>query len=404
MRPPEIGDSPTANTRGAATPPRPVPAADPVATATFLGPWPGTDPVEAAKVGLGLLDGPHLPGLAGLPARGVGSDAVGRTAALLVEIPVDVQPYGWRIVDRPGQDQRRATSALSTDLNVLADVVGAGGLVPADYKAHVVGPVSMAAALHLHYGERALRDHGARRDIAESLGDGLGEHARRLRAAVPGAALTLQIDEPGVAAALAGTIPTASGYRTLRSIPASELRQAWTGLVLAARRAGFTKVALNLTPEQSVLPAAGAPAATAQAGAARGAGDEGVAAEGAAAEGAAWRTALGIALDSGTDAVAVPLHKLDTRHWEQLAEVLESGMVVWAGTVPARPGLVPPPYAALVERIMGPWRGLGLEAALLAQLRITPAGSLAALSPQEARAVLGRSLEVAEELSTIRYR
>ena len=400
MRPPEIRDSPTANTRGAATPPpRPVPAADPVATATFLGPWPGTDPVEAAKVGLGILDGPHLPGLAGLPARGVGSDAVGRTAALLVEIPVDVQPYGWRIVDRPGQDQRRATSALSTDLNVLADVVGAGGLAPADYKAHVVGPVSMAAALHLHYGERALRDHGARRDIAESLGDGLGEHARRLRAAVPGAALTLQIDEPGVAAALAGTIPTASGYRTLRSIPASELRQAWTGLVAAARRAGFTKVALNLTPEQTVLPAAAAQAAAAHAGAARGAGDEG-----AAAEGTAWRTALGTALDSGIDAVAVPLHRLDTRHWEQLAEALESGMGVWAGTVPARTGLVPPPYAALVERIMGPWRGLGLEAALLAQLRITPSGSLAAVSPQEARAVLGRSLEVAEELSSIRYR
>ncbi len=398
MRPPENRDSPSAGTRGAAKT-SPGPPAEPVATATFLGPWPGTDPVEAAKVGLGLLDGPHLPGLAGLPARGVGSDAVGRTAAILVEIPVDVQPYGWRIVDRPGQDQRRAASALSTDLNVLADVVGAGDLAPAEYKAHFVGPVSMAAALHLHYGERALRDHGARRDIAESLGDGLGEHARRLRAAVPGAALTLQIDEPGVAGALAGTIPTASGYRTLRSIPASELRQAWTGLVSAARRAGFTKVALNLTPEQMVPSAAGAQTATAHAGAGRGTGDEG-----AAAEGAAWRTALGIALDSGIDAVAVPLHKLNTRHWEQLAEVLESGMGVWAGTIPARPGLAPPPYAALVERIMGPWRGLGLEAVLLAQLRITPSGSLDALSPQEARAVLGRSLEVAEALSAIRYR
>ena len=400
MRAQENRDAPSANTRGAAkAAPRPMPVADPVATATFLGPWPGTDPVEAAKVGLGLLDGPHLPGLASLPARGVGSDAVGRTAALLVEIPVDVQPYGWRIVDRPGQDQRRATSALSTDLNVLADVVGASGQAPKEFKAHVVGPVSMAAALHLHYGERALRDHGARREIAESLGDGLDAYARRLRAAVPGAALTLQVDEPGVAGALAGTIPTASGYRTLRSIPASELRQAWTGLVAAARRAGFTKVVLNLTPERTFLPAATDQGATAHDGAARGAGDDG-----AAAGGTAWRAALGIALDSGFDAVAVPLHRLDTRHWEQLAEALESGMGVWAGTVPARPGLVPPPYAALVERIMGPWRGLGLDAGLLAQLRITPSGGLDALSPQEARSVLGRSLEVAEELSAICYR
>lgn len=381
---------------------------EPVASATTLGPWPGTDPVEAAKVGLGLLVEPHLPALASLPARGVGSDAVGRTAAMLVEMPVDVQPYGWRIVDRPGQDQRRAASALSTDINVLADVVGAGELAPAEYKVHVLGPVSLAAALHLHYGERALRDHGARRDIAESLGDGLLAHAQQLRSAVPGAALTLQIDEPGVAGALAGTIPTASGYRTLRSIPASELRQTWADFVAAARRAGFSKVALNLAPEEQVLQSAAARVAdqvgagqggAARTPAARGAGDDT-----AAAENAAWRTALGIALASGIDAVALPLRRLDTGHWEQLAEALESGMGVWAGTVPARPGAVPPQYAALVDRIMVPWRSLGLETALLPQLRITPSGSPAALSPQEARTVVERSREVAEELSAIRYR
>ena len=96
--------------------------------ATALGPWPGTDPVEAAKVSLGIFTEPHLPSLVELPARGIGSDAVGRTAALLVELPVDVQPYGWRFVDRPGNDHRRAVSALSTDINVLADVAGAAEL------------------------------------------------------------------------------------------------------------------------------------------------------------------------------------------------------------------------------------------------------------------------------------
>lgn len=383
---------------------RTAPVAEPVATATSLGPWPGADPVEAAKVGLGVLLEPHLPGLASLPARGVGSDAVGRTAAMLVEMPVDVQPYGWRIVDRPGQDQRRATSALSTDINVLADVVGVGELAPAEYKVHVLGPVSLAAALHLHYGERALRDHGARRDIAESLGDGLLAHAQQLRSAVPGAALTLQIDEPGVAGALAGTIPTASGYRTLRSIPASELRQAWTDFVAAARRAGFNQVSMNLAPESGAAQAVAARTGTAQAGADQSFSVRGTGDDTAAAEATAWRTALGIALGSGIDAVAVPLHNLDTGHWEQLAEALESGTGVWAGTVPARPGVALPSHAALVERIMVPWRSLGLETALLPQLRITPSGNLAALSPQEARQVLERSLEVAEELSAIRYR
>ena len=65
------------------------------------------------------------PFLAELPDRGVGSDALGRTASLLVELAVDVQPHGWRLVDRPGKDLQRAKSALSTDINILADVIGA---------------------------------------------------------------------------------------------------------------------------------------------------------------------------------------------------------------------------------------------------------------------------------------
>ena len=383
-------------------------AAQPETTATSLGGWPGTDPVEATKISLGLFTDPHLPSLPDLPARGVGSDAIGRTAALLVELPVDVQPYGWRFVDRPGLDHRRSVSALSTDINVLADVAGAADIAPATFKVHVAGPVTLAAAIHLHYGERALRDHGARRDVAQSLAAGLANHARRLAAAVPGAALTLQIDEPHVAAALAGTIPTASGYRTLRSIPAAELRHTWTELVTAARAAGFASVALNLadtgeglgldTVAESTTTGLGSAATSST--------------ESRAAEAGAWCTALETALECGIDAVAVPLRRLDTGHWEQLAGAIESGLGVWAGTVPAntvkantvaaRAGLALPSYSVLVERIMRPWRGLGLAEASLNQLRITPERGLAGVSPQEARAVVQRTLEVAEELTTIR--
>ena len=81
--------------------------------------------MEAEKIIRGELGSPHLPFLAELPDRGVGSDALGRTACLLEELSVDVQPYGWRLVDRPGKDFRRAASALATDINVLADVAGA---------------------------------------------------------------------------------------------------------------------------------------------------------------------------------------------------------------------------------------------------------------------------------------
>ncbi len=366
----------------------PQPSFPQTATATNLGQWPGTDPVETAKVSLGLLTSPHLPELAALPARGTGSDAIGRTAAMLVEMPVDIQPYGWRFAGRPGLDQRRAVSALSTDTNVLADVVGATGAAPTEFKVHLAGPFTLAAAIHLHFGERALRDHGARRDIAQSLAAGLAGHAKAVQAAVPGAALTLQIDEPSIAAVVAGTIPTASGYRTLRSVPVAELRQTWTALVGAARTAGFSTVALNLARGETF--AGGGSAGT-------------VSEESTHQEELAWRSALQTALESGIDAVAVPLHGLNTWHWEQLAGAVESGLGLWAGTVPGEEGAVPESYGVLVERIMRPWRGLGLNASRLQQVRITPAESLAVLSPQRARTVLAGAVEVADALGEIQH-
>lgn len=362
-------------------------SSSPQVGATSLGPWPGTDPVEAAKVSLGLFTAPHLPSLVELPARGIGSDAIGRTAGMLVELPVDVQPYGWRFVDRPGNDHRRAVSALSTDINVLADVAGAEGLAPAALKLHITGPLTLAAAIHLHYGERALRDYGARRDIAQSLAAGLATHVAKVQAAVPGAALTLQIDEPEAARALAGTIPTVSGYRTLRSVSASELRQTWADFVAAARSAGFAHVAINLAAPLMLEQVSGPESDR----------------EERAVELTAWRKALELALESGIDAVALPLNNLDNGHWEQLAGAVESGVGVWAGTVPVRTGQLPPSYSALVERIMRPWQGLGLPVSMLDRLRITPETGLAAVSPQEARAILARTLEVAAALTDLRH-
>ena len=58
---------------------------------------------------------PSLPYLPELPARGVGADLVGRTAALLVDLPVEVQPSGWRLSDRPGRDHHRAVDHLRRD-------------------------------------------------------------------------------------------------------------------------------------------------------------------------------------------------------------------------------------------------------------------------------------------------
>ena len=74
--------------------------------ATGIGSLPGTEPVEALRLVLGEL--PDLAHLPELPARGPGADLIGRTAALLVDLAVDLTPAGWRLVPRSGIDQRRA--------------------------------------------------------------------------------------------------------------------------------------------------------------------------------------------------------------------------------------------------------------------------------------------------------
>ncbi len=68
----------------AATPQFPWPAG----CATGIGSMPGTDPAEVIAVILGEL--PDFPYLPELPARGPGADLTGRTAALLIDMPVEI--------------------------------------------------------------------------------------------------------------------------------------------------------------------------------------------------------------------------------------------------------------------------------------------------------------------------
>ncbi|MGH3628709.1 MAG: methionine synthase, partial [Sciscionella sp.] len=54
---------------------------------------PGTAVEESTRVVFGELD--TLPHLVELPARGVGADLLGRAAAILVGLPVEVVPSGY---------------------------------------------------------------------------------------------------------------------------------------------------------------------------------------------------------------------------------------------------------------------------------------------------------------------
>jgi len=129
---------------------------------------PGTDPAEATRVVAGEL--PDFPFLPELPDRGPGADVVGRTAGLLIDIPVEVTPRGWRLAERPGRDLARARSMLASDLDVLAEVLeGYQGLV----KIQLCGPWTLAAALELPRTMNvAVADPGAVADLTASLAEG----------------------------------------------------------------------------------------------------------------------------------------------------------------------------------------------------------------------------------------
>ncbi|MFE4197791.1 hypothetical protein ACFRJ9_18195 [Paenarthrobacter sp. NPDC056912] len=333
------------------------------ASATALGPWPGGDPAEAARIIRGEFGDPHVPFLPELPDRGVGSDAVGRTGSLLVEMAIDVQPHGWRLVDRPGKDAQRARSALATDINVLADVAGAEDVSATEIKIQLLGPMSLAAGLYLHNGERALLDYGARRDIAESLAAGVADHLKRVSAAVPGAGLVVQVDEPEIAAVMAGTIPTASGYRTLRSISGEEVTGAWRLVIDALKAAGAVETVVS-------VPEIEAP--------------------------------IDRILAAGADGVAVPLKALTTRQWEQLAGAVEGGKRLWAGALSTDNAHARLARAAdVVESIWKPWRQLGLPASDLAGIRVTPSTGLEYFTPSGAKDVLTRLTQVADGLDQL---
>src|SRR3954447_3517315 len=78
--------------------------------ASGVGSLPGSDPAEALRLVVGEL--PEVPHLPELPGRGPGADLIGRSAALLVDLAVDLTPAGWRLVPRPGLDLRRAKDLL----------------------------------------------------------------------------------------------------------------------------------------------------------------------------------------------------------------------------------------------------------------------------------------------------
>lgn len=189
-------------------------------TATGVGSLPGEDSLEAARLVLGELPIPYLPEL---PARGWNADLAGRTAALLADLYVDVQPSGWRITPRPSRDGQRAKDLLARDLDAFEEA--ALDSPPDVLKVQAAGPWTLASVLELHRGAKLLSDHGAVLDLAASLAEGLALHLADVQRRFPDTTLVLQLDEPALPGVLQAHIPTASGFGTLRAPDPQQARE-----------------------------------------------------------------------------------------------------------------------------------------------------------------------------------
>src|SRR5215217_5744049 len=189
--------------------------------ATGIGSMPGEDSAEAASIIFGEC--PDFPYFPELPARGVGADLFGRTAALLVDLAIEVMPSGYRVTAKPGHEHRRAVDLLRWDMDAVEEVrqqVGA----PGAFKVQFAGPWTLAAGIELTRGHRVLTDRGAVREFAESMLEGLRSHVGELEKRL-NAPIVVQFDEPSLPAVLAGALPTASGYGTVPSVHEPEARE-----------------------------------------------------------------------------------------------------------------------------------------------------------------------------------
>ena len=366
-----------------------------VSGVTALGSWPGTDiraciglvrEVFAGDPGDGAWSLPYLPEL---PDRGPGAELIGRSAAFLEGLAVDLQPSGWRIVDRPGRDARRTAALLRQDLDELAEAYD-GYVGP--LKLQVAGPWTLAANLRVTRGERAIADPGAACDIAQSLAQGIVEHLGVVSRLVPGARLVLQLDEPSLPAVLAGRLTTSSGFGRHRAVDPDVVERGLRTVIDAARSVPTGAPELDAPPEPDAAPDA-TPDLTGEPGSRAGVG--------VAVHCCAPDVPLALLRSAGAAAISLDTALLTPAAWESVAVTVEAGVALWAGIdlqTHSASGARGAAEAA-IEPLRRHWRELGLPAETLDGVVVTPPCGLAGLSPAAARAVHRLGIDAARALT-----
>jgi hypothetical protein len=327
---------------------------------TGAGPWPGQDALDAATTVLGeLAAAPDevvgMPFVPVLPDRGPAGGLTGRTLGLLVDLPAELGPHGWRLTSRPGRDLAAARRLTAGDVEALAVAAHgyAGPLV-----VPVLGPLSLATALALRGGDAVVADPAAVADLAASLAAGLGEHLAALARAVPAAVPTVLVHEPGAGAVLAGAVATFTGRGTLRSMPPGPARELLGVVVRGVRAAGATGVAVHVGTQLA---------------------------------------ALGPARAAGADGVGIDVAGLDEHAWERVAGAVEGGAALWA-QVPVAAG--PGAARAAADALVVPWRRIGLPLAGLGGV-VLVGRSAADRTVAEARRTLATTVTAARLVAEV---
>lgn len=324
--------------------------------ATGIGSLPGEDLGEALRYVFDELT--LLPFLPELPARGVIAGMTGRTLAMITALGFDLQPAGWRLTDAPGIDHRRARSLLAQDLDLLEELTQ--GYV-GELKIQVCGPWTLAATVERPRGDRLLADVGARREVAEALADGIGEHLRDLGRRVPGARFVVQVDEPALPAVLAAQVPTSSGFGRHRSVDAPRASAGLEPVFAAIADSGASSIAHCCAADIPIELLRGA----------------------------------------GAKGVSLDLDLLAAETYDALGTALDAGDRVLLGVVPSIDVVRVPTEQQVVERVLRLLDMLGFDPDDVAgQLVLTPCCGLAGATPAYARTALSLLRDSAVHFST----
>lgn len=319
-------------------------AALPAGAASGVGSMPGLNPAESASIIVGELGFGHV---AELPDRGPGADMIGRSAAFLVDISLDLVGNDYQLTAAHSRITQRAKSFLSADLDALEEAWHRAGMIGSGQpcKIAVFGPFTLAGTVALRGGHKLVHDRGAWNDVLGSLAEGLATAAADLERRL-GAAAVIQIDEPLVDRVIAGQIAPLTRLDVNPPIPAPDVAQGLGELVAHVGRPAILHYCGNDVP---------------------------------------WE----LLHDNMFDGLSVDISRIRESAWDELGQYLDAGRTLVAGLVPTGRPARELPVERVVEPLVRTVDRIGLGRDVLArQVIVTPTCGLAGADPRWAMQAL----------------